>query len=41
MGGPGKQTEMSVDDYVLGSMTVYMDIINIFLHLLRLFGSRR
>ncbi|XP_074597253.1 protein lifeguard 1-like [Brevipalpus obovatus] len=32
----GKRSELSPEDYVLGALMIYMDIINIFLHLLRL-----
>jgi hypothetical protein len=37
----GKQHEFGVDDYVFAALNIYLDIINIFLHLLRLFGERR
>ena len=32
--------EISAEDYILASMIIYMDIINMFLHILRLFGQR-
>lgn len=32
----GKRAELSPEDYVLGAIMIYMDIIQIFLHLLRL-----
>ena len=28
------------DDYIIAALNVYLDIINIFLYLLRIFGSR-
>lgn len=33
--------KFGLDDYVFAAMTLYMDIIQLFLHLLRLFGDRR
>ena len=30
----------SMDDYIIGAMMLYLDIINMFLYLLRLFGDR-
>jgi len=32
---------LSVDDYVVGAMLIYSDIIMIFIYLLMLFGGRR
>ena len=32
---------LSPDEYVLGAITLYLDIINLFIRLLRLLGSRR
>jgi FtsH-binding integral membrane protein len=32
---------MSPDDYILGAITIYLDVINLFLCLLRLLGDRR
>lgn len=32
--------KFSIDDYVLAAMTIYLDIINLFLILLKLFGRR-
>merc|ERR1712226_189209 len=34
----GKRFELSLDDYVIASMILYIDIIQLFLYLLRLFG---
>ena len=36
----GKGIELSVDDYVLASMLLYIDIVQIFLYLLRLLGNK-
>lgn len=33
--------EFSVDDYIMAAISLYIDIIQLFLHLLRLFGQRR
>jgi len=41
IGGAHHKHEYSVDDYVLAALTVYLDIINIFLYLLEIFGNRR
>jgi len=35
----GKKRQFSTSDYVLGAMSLYMDIVNLFLYLLRLFGE--
>lgn len=40
IGGEHKH-QFSIDDYVFASLSLYLDIINLFLHLLRLFGNRR
>jgi len=37
----GHRIQFSLDDYVLASLNLYLDIINLFLHLLSLLGSRR
>lgn len=37
----GKQYELSVDDYVPAALMVYLDVINLFLFILRLVGDRR
>jgi FtsH-binding integral membrane protein len=31
----------TIDDYIIAAMMIYLDIIQIFLYLLRLFGGRR
>ena len=37
----GKKLQLSPDDYVYAAINLYLDIINLFLYLLRLFGDRR
>jgi FtsH-binding integral membrane protein len=36
----GRRYELSMDDYVLGALVLYCDIIQIFLFLLRMMGRR-
>ena len=36
----GKNIELSIDEYVLAAMLLYIDIIQIFLYLLRFLGNR-
>jgi len=36
----GHRTSFSVDDYVFAALNLYMDIVNLFIHLLSLLGSR-
>jgi len=40
IGGKNRKFAISVDDYVLAALTVYLDIINLFLYLLQLFSDR-
>jgi len=37
----GGKYELTLDDYVIGALVLYIDIIVLFLKLLRMFGSRR
>lgn len=37
----GRSHEISMDDYVLGALLLYVDIMMLFLELLRLFGNRK
>jgi hypothetical protein len=37
----GHQQQFGIDDYVFAALNLYLDIINLFLHLLQLFGDRR
>ena len=41
MGGEGKAASYSLDDYVIAAINVYLDIINIFIYILRIIGSKR
>jgi FtsH-binding integral membrane protein len=41
IGGAHHKHQFSVDDYVLAALTVYLDVINIFLYVLEILGSRR
>ena len=36
----GKRYEIGIDDYIMAAMILYLDIINIFLELLRIFGNK-
>lgn len=36
----GKRLQLSMDDYVIGALILYIDIIQMFLYLLSLFGRR-
>lgn len=36
----GASHEFEVDDYVFAALNVYLDILNLFLYLLQLFGNR-
>lgn len=36
----GKKHQLSIDDYVIGALMLYADIINLFLYILRLLGSK-
>jgi len=38
--GGGHSHQFSIDDYVFAAVQLYLDIINLFLHLLSLFGDR-
>eukprot|EP00933_Yihiella_yeosuensis_P067328 TRINITY_DN7209_c1_g1_i1.p1 TRINITY_DN7209_c1_g1~~TRINITY_DN7209_c1_g1_i1.p1 ORF type:complete len:262 (+),score=25.59 TRINITY_DN7209_c1_g1_i1:106-891(+) len=37
----GHSVKISIDEYVFAALNLYMDIINLFIHLLSLFGERR
>lgn len=39
--GGGHKHEFAIDDYVFATMSLYLDVVNLFLHLLQLFGQRR
>ena len=36
----GKRYEIDIDDYILGAIILYTDIITIFIYLLKIFGGR-
>ena len=36
----GKKYQLSEEEYVFGALTIYIDVIQIFLYLLELFGRR-
>lgn len=37
----GRKNELSLDNYILGAAMLYVDIIQLFLNLLRIIGDRR
>jgi FtsH-binding integral membrane protein len=39
MGGEGKYAEIEKDDYILGAIILYLDIINIFLYLVQILST--
>jgi len=39
VGGRHKKYQLEMDDYVIGAMIIYSDIITLFLYVLQLFGS--
>lgn len=41
VGGQHKKHEYSIDDYAFAALSLYMDVINLFLMILSLFGSRK
>jgi len=41
VGGRHKKHEYSIDDYAFAALSLYMDVINLFLMILSLFGSRK
>jgi len=40
MGGKHQKVQFGVDDYVFAALNIYLDIINLFISLLQLMGSR-
>merc|ERR1719420_792465 len=38
--GGGHKHQFTIDDYVFAAMSLYLDVINLFMHLLQLFGQR-
>merc|ERR1712151_142410 len=41
VGGRHKKHQFSVDDYAFAALNLFLDVINLFLMLLSLFGSRK
>ena len=41
MGGAHTRFQLSPDDYVAGTIALYLDVINLFIYILRLLGSER
>lgn len=41
VGGKHKKHSFGVDDYVFAALNIYLDIINLFVYLLQIFGVRR
>lgn len=41
VGGDHRKNQLSVDDYIIGAMCLYIDIVQLFLYMLSLFGSSR
>lgn len=41
IGGEGRAASYSIDDYVLASVNIYLDVINLFLEILHIIGVRR
>ena len=41
MGGQGRASQYSIDDYIMAAVNIYIDIIQIFIEILRLIGDRR
>jgi len=41
LGGKHQKKRFEIDDYVLAAMNIYMDLIELFIFLLRMFGERR
>lgn len=41
IGGEGRAASYSIDDYVLAAVNLYLDIINMFIEILKIIGDRR
>lgn len=37
--GGNRSLQLTVDDYIIGALSLYIDIITIFLHILKIVGS--
>lgn len=40
VGGKNRQFAIGIDDYVMAAISIYLDIVQLFLYLLQLFGNR-
>ena len=40
VGGKHKRHQLDTDDYIIGALIIYIDIITLFLYLLELFGGK-
>ncbi len=40
VGGQNRKYELAVDDYMAGAISLYLDIINMFIMFLSIFGDR-
>merc|ERR1712203_1013517 len=41
LGGEHKAHQFTVDDYVFAALNIYLDLMRLFLHMLRLMGKRK
>jgi FtsH-binding integral membrane protein len=41
LGGEHKEHQFEVDDYALASLTLFLDVVNLFIKLLKLFGEKK
>lgn len=41
MGGQHKTYKLTLDDYIMGTMILYMDIVGLFLQLLKILGKKK
>lgn len=41
VGGAARKVKYGIDDYIVAALTVYLDILHIFLTLLRLLGQKK
>ena len=39
MGGEGKYGQLDLDDYCIGALIIYSDIVTMFLYILQIFGG--
>ena len=41
IGGKHKRHSFGVDDYIFAALNIYLDILNLFMFILRMLGDRR